>query len=420
MRITFAAGLKVLILLTEKPRTVRTVMMLLLMGAFYSNDSMAQEENNIESQLGQITDQVEALNRLKVTGYVQAQWNYVKDTSNFQIRRARLKTIYNHDLTEFGIQLDAGEKGVYIKDAYGKVTDPWTHWVSLLVGMTSDNPFGYEAAASSASMESPERSRFTQSIQKDESVIGAMLTIQGPKGTDWEPYRLDFAVHTGTGNKAEFDRYKDYVVNFEYRKTFMEKINLGAGISYYNGGFASNDTLIVSEIANGQWVFDSLPGSGMVTQTRREYYGGNIQFAIDQPLGLTTIKAEMATGTHPNNAKSSGGVNELKDLNNVIIYERPFTGWYVYLVQNILQSKFQLVGKIDVYDPNIRISGNEVANSGDLAYTTISGGVNVFLTSHAKICLYYDHITNETSNQLSKYSTDLNDDVFTARLQVKF
>lgn len=145
-----------------------------------------------------------------------------------------------------------------------------------------------------------------------------------------------------------------------------------------------------------------------------------MQLAIDQPLGLTTIKAEIATGTHPNNAKSSGGVNELKELNNVLIYERPFTGYYVYLVQNIRDSKFQIVGKLDVYDPNIRLSGNEVKNAGDLAYTTISGGVNIFLNSHAKICFYYDHITNETTTENTKYTKDLNDDVFTARLQVKF
>lgn len=163
---------------------------------------MAQEENSVENQISQLTDQVEALNRLKITGYVQAQWNYVKDTSAFQIRRARLKTVYSHELTEFGLQLDANtEKGTFLKDAYGKITDPWTNWFSLLVGMTSDNPFGYETGASSTSMESPERSRFIQSIQKDESVIGAILSIQGPKGSDWEPYKLDFAVHSGTGTR---------------------------------------------------------------------------------------------------------------------------------------------------------------------------------------------------------------------------
>ena len=94
--------------------------------------------------------------------------------------------------------------------------------------------------------------------------------------------------------------------------------------------------------------------------------------------------------------------------------------------------KHQLVVKYDWYDANTEMAGDEIgmaisgtgnykkSNKTDLKYSTLGIGYNFLMNENVKFVFYYDMVTNETSTNLSGYSKDLKDNVFTLRLQYKF
>ncbi len=106
-------------------------------------------------------------------------------------------------------------------------------------------------------------------------------------------------------------------------------------------------------------------------------------------------------------------------------YRRPFAGGYIHLVQGILNTKHSLTLKYDWYDPNIRLSGNEIGASGfsgkgDIAYSTLGIGYLYRMSNHVKLMTYYEKVANERSHYLSGYEYDVKDDVFTLRMQYWF
>ncbi len=58
-------------------------------------------------------------------------------------------------------------------------------------------------------------------------------------------------------------------------------------------------------------------------------------------------------------------------------------------------------------------------SAADIKYTTINIGYNYGLTSLVKLSLFYAVVKNE-STQLSGFTSDVPDNVFTARIQFRF
>ena len=100
-----------------------------------------------------------------------------------------------------------------------------------------------------------------------------------------------------------------------------------------------------------------------------------------------------------------------------------------------------MVVKYDWYDPNTDVEGDAIGSSvlnpkaysftktgaNDLKYTTLGIGWTYRWDSNLKIVAYYDMVTNETSKNLADsvkklagLSKDLEDNVFTLRIQYKF
>ena len=107
------------------------------------------------------------------------------------------------------------------------------------------------------------------------------------------------------------------------------------------------------------------------------------------------------------------------------------------LIQNILQSRHQIVFKYDVYDPNTQVKGMDIGVTGsktsvaDIKYSTLGIGYILKIDANTKIMFYGDFVKNEkTSIKETKdskgnvtdpgYLTDRKDNVFTVRLQYKF
>ena len=102
---------------------------------------------------------------------------------------------------------------------------------------------------------------------------------------------------------------------------------------------------------------------------------------------------------------------------------RDVRGYYFQWVQNINPINSQFVLKLDAFDPNTKVKGNDVSKSSDLRYKTLGLGLNYYSQKLAgvKYTVYWDHPMNETSTKVGNYyAKDLKDDVLTIRAQVKF
>ena len=141
--------------------------------------------------------------------------------------------------------------------------------------------------------------------------------------------------------------------------------------------------------------------------------------------GLTTeLRAEFVTGKQTGIANNSETPTALLTGNDGF-HIRNFNGAYFYLLQQIFNTKNQLLIKYDWYDPNTKVSGNEIGAAGsnftaaNIKYHTIGFGYVNYLTDNIKLVLYYAKVTNEKT-QLAGFTGDVKDDVFTCRLQFRF
>lgn len=414
-----------------------------------SNIIKAQEteEDLLPGLVEQLHSDNEVAKRLKISGYVQVQYQSADTAGNssmaggnfgsgidnrFSVRRGRVKFAYTFENALAVMQFDITEKGLGIKDAYLSLTDPLLNTFSLTGGVF-DRPFGYEISYSSSSRETPERSRLFQTLFPGERDLGAKLTIQAPKTSRWNFLKLDLGLINGNGTNVETDSYKDFIAHLSStRSNSSETFKWGIGASYYLGGYAMSTTKSYSmNDVEGIEVFTS-ETVNKGGKSNRNYYGVDGQMSYDWLPGITQVRAEYITGNQPGLEKSTSSLTALATGD---VYNRDFSGYYVYLIQNIMQSPFQAVIKYDVYDPNIAIAGEDigkVASSGiktgsaDIKYSTLGLGLNYRFNSNLKIMAYYDIVKNETTSNIATSSTltdlsnDRNDNVFTLRFQYKF
>lgn len=446
-------------------------------GLMQSFSAMAQDEAFQPAQISQTEfEQLQSDNelskRLKISGYLQFQYQ-VADTAGissvaggnfssgvdnrFSIRRGRLKLAYESDNTQGVFQIDLTEKGLGLKDAYLSFLDPY--WNTLkLTGGVFDRPFGYEISYSSSARETPERSRVFQTLFPGERDLGAKLTIQAPKTSYWNFIKLDLGLFAGNGIAVETDSYKDFMAHLAVNKTSIdERMKWGLGASVYSGGFAATTTktFALSQVDGVQVYLPKNNQKG--ARVNRSYVGFDGQYSMDWFGGITQIRAEYLFGNQPGTYASSSSLTAANTTSTstanlttgvvstsstgVDVYQRKFQGYYLYLIQNIMESPFQLVVKYDSYDPNTGISGNQIGtavpnpltnttavktNATDIAYATLGVGLNYRINTHLKCMAYYDMVQNEKTMRLSDASTlkdlskDRKDNVFTLRLQYKF
>ena len=397
----------------------------------------------------------------------------------FHLRRGRIKFQYTSPSNDKGwstsqyvLQFDVTQAGMTIKDAYAKFTDPWSGWFSITAGM-QNRPFGYDIIMSSSVRESPERGRMSQIIMPNERDLGGMLTIQGPKQSMWNWVKIDLGLFNGTGapsagaNTSDFDKFKDFIGHLGLSKASKsEMIKWGLGASLYDGGFRQDVSNLYSFGTDDQGVkgfkieknkSDVNPNIALRKRVKRQYIGFDGQLSIDWFLGLTTIRAEYIQGTQtatygsstsPNSppvsvvttnstyvvTDTSGATQSITTSTTSTVasdlYSRKFNGAYFYFVQNIGHSPFQVVLKYDWYDPNTDVSGDEIGksvtgnlkptNATDIKFDTYGFGLVYRWDANVKITAYYDLVKNETSQNLSGWTRDIPDNVFTLRTQIKF
>lgn len=421
--------------------------LLILILIFSVGELMAQQhvltrEDSLSIAVAKLTKSVQVLEKIKISGYIQAQYQVtdtlgaksfnggdfaVASAQRFMVRRGYLKVAYTGNLSSYVLQVNANEKGFAIRDAYFKVKEPWMKAFSLTGGIFY-RPFGYELSYSASARESPELGRVTQILFPGERDLGASITFQMPEKSVFHPVSVEAGLFTGNGPTAETDDKLDFIGRIGIENSVKKSdITYGLGVSYYNGSiYQSKKEVYEMADFDGIQAFrqraaDTIPGNYF----KRRYVGIDGQFSFKTILGKTTLRGDFMSGDQPGSEKTSLSVSTAVDYS---LYLRKFTGGVFYLVQSV-GKKNCIVLKYDFYDPNTKLSGDEIGkkatstkttNGTDIAYTTWGFGWNTDFNQNLRLVLYYDLVKNETSNSLSGYSQDQKDNVFTIRVQYKF
>ncbi len=412
---------------------------LLLCLIMWGTTTYAQQDTLVgrqEKRIEALENVASALRRIKISGYIQTQWQHgeqdaslkvgagnedrTRSFNRFGIRRGRVKVAYEQGLGSAVFQLDMTEKGVNIRDVYFQVKDPF-HKTMALRGGIFDRPFGYEIGYSSSLRESPERSTIFQTLFPDGRDVGAMLSWQPVQSSPWHFLKLEAGLFAGNGIEQETDNRKDFIAQISARRQVNETLLLGFGFSYYNGGVYQGTENVYRMQGNG-FVLDNDAGN-QGKFAKREYFGFSGQLSWRTAWGQTRLRGEYIFGTQPGSQESSKSPNSSK-LPAHDTYIRPFGGGYLIAIQDLPKLPLSLVVKYDHYDPNTRVSKNEIGvlqtGKADIAYHTWGAGMLWHIDKQTRLQAYYEVIRNETSQQLRGYTADRKDNVFTVRLQYMF
>ena len=469
----------------KKTKTFKGII-LLLCGIFLSIPVFAQiqepelsEVELLDQKVSTLQSAVATLQKLKVSGYIQTQYQYgeaAADGNNFKlskransyesnayypgstdykgldgfgrfgIRRGRIKFTYEEGIASGVVQIDVTDKGVndaavpgrnvvMFKDVYLNVKDPWFGTSAFRAGIF-DRPFGHEISYSSSTRESPERSRIFQSLFPDERDLGMMFILQPAKTSVWNPIKLEAGLFAGNGIKPQIDSHMDFIGHLSATKVFGSNMSLSGGVSLYYGGVLQTDSSTFV-IKNNKLELDSKNRNNIGSLATRQYIGIDLQYNVITSAGLTQLRAEYLFGKHPGNASAAYNFG-LNDIPSGPVYMRNISGGYAILTQDMGQLPITAIVKYDWYNPNINVSGNDIAvassgtGTGDIMMSNLGLGLMWRINPALKIIAYYDIVTNEitenlkdtkdANNNITRYGYENNrpDNVFTLRLQYKF
>ncbi len=428
-------------------KTLPLLLLLISMGA--SAQSPLDSLNNKVSKLDKLMN---VLRKFRISGYIQPQFqladtdgiasfsggNFPQHSNNrFALRRGRFKVTFEHEnakgfkIIEAAFQLDATEKGVGIKDFYGKIVDPWIGWVGFKGGIF-DRPFGFEVPYSSGTRETPERGRMSQTLFPGETGLGFALIVESPSNFKPVHIKIDAGLFSGTGISPEIDKRKDFIGHVQLNKSFAKNlVQLGVGASYYNGGSllstATYNKFEKDFAGIKRYVVHTIDSASINKKyLKREYVGADAQLTFNYAFCSTTLRGEFITGVQPGTSESNG----VPTAYSKTLYHRPFFGAYAYFVQTFAHQLknghkmyHDFVFKYDLFDPNSGEKGRDISlamdplfTKNDIAYQTFGVGYIFRPYEWFKLMVYYDIVKNEKTN-IAGYTGDLRDNVLTLRTQ---
>jgi len=398
--------------------------------------TLGDKISGVEERLATAEADVAKLTKIKISGYVQAQWQHFEQSSVypnnlFSVRRARFKLQYEPAQgVVFVLQPDFQPGNFVVKEAYTKLNDPWLKTFSLWVGKF--NRPNYEVEYSSSDLEALERSRVITTLYPGEYAIGAKLEVAPPKlplkfqlavlnGNDGLTINDASGVNLNATDNKEFDNFKDLMA----RLTYSFKLGKWGGLTvgahgYYGFLKATTDTLIKSDYTKDKTV---KVGSAL----NRNWFGVEAQFYADI-LGGLIVKGEYITGmnafpgfsgsstatTVANSLNKTGDTLTITTTNTKTTTIRPnmnrnFAGYYVYLIKNI-GKRNQFTIRYDSYDPNTKLAGTDLGVVGykgspatKTTTTTVGKGTTLLSTVNKTVVnnTYMSSATDLAYSQLS-------------------
>ncbi|MFP2927934.1 porin [Pyxidicoccus sp. 3LG] len=355
--------------------------------------------SSLEEQNTETKSDLSALKKLKLSGYVQARYQYQESLdesgaggfSRFAVRRGRLKTTYTTDWAQMMLQIDAvPDTGVTVRDAEATFFIPGTRQSMALTVGQMKWPFGFEAVQSSSDREIPERSRVVRAFLPDERDRGAKFSGEFLKGM----VNVNVGIYDGDGifNQGFIGSDNDKEKDLLGRAGFDLKW-LSGGISGWYG----------HSIAKGP------------TDTYRVAYDRN-RVALDAqlyldvlPLGGTSIKGEFIAGK---GYWRSSGNTKVEQLGI------PAHGWYGLVVQNVGLTNAVAV-RYDYFDaengkPDTVTSEGRPASTN--AVGTLAVSVLHYFSENLKATLAYELPMTASPGT----SEDPHDNLLTFQLQARY
>lgn len=387
------------------------------------------------------------MENLHFSGYIQPQYqlaetngvesfeggNFGDAVSNrFILRRARLKIDYrmpgragDFPAAVFTFQFEATERDVNVRDMFVRVFEPKNHNFSLTAGLFA-RPFGYEVNLSSSFRETPERGRASQILMPSERDLGAMVSYESQKEQRKPPLlKFDIGVFNGQGKSgpAEFDSYKDIISRWSLKPMQVSKnFHIAAGLSYLNGGWVQTTKYEYKMSRSSGMKFFAIDSSlsNIGKKAPRKYFGADAQLVLNHAWGKTEWRAEYWKGKQPGTANTTSNPGTVPTEPT---YLRNFDAGFFYFLQNIINEQWEFMVKYDWYDPNIRAEGKEIGISNltpaDVRYSTFGFGLTKYFTDKLKVLAYYAIVRNEKTS-LNVLTSDISDNVFTLRMQLRF
>jgi hypothetical protein len=392
---------------------------------------------------------------IRISGYIQPQFqvasaqgavgysggNFQEFSNNrFMLRRGRIRFDYvhfdanDHPKVQFVFQFDGTERGVNIRDFWGRYWMGNKSMFHLTTGMFA-RPFGYEINLSSADREAPERGRMSQILMKTERDLGVMVSFEPQYAHGILKYiKIDAGIFNGQGltGPAETDSYKDFITQAMIKPVKLTKgVKISGGVSLLTGGIRQW-TAAVARMGTGSNGTPSFELDSLVTKIGdrlpRLYRGMNAQLQWSNTLGLTEFRAEHWSGTQTATSMTSetpaGPVAAGAGI-GMTPHVRQFSGVFLMMLHRIGKSRTQLGVKYDSYDPNIKVSASAwgTSNSGltgsDVRYATLGAGVIRQVTDNMKVVGWYEWVRNEETS-MAGFTEDLKDNVLTLRVQYRF
>jgi hypothetical protein len=390
---------------------------------------------------------------VKLSAYIQPQFQWVEEkgaktfaggdfptysNNRFMLRRSRLRADYDfrdksdRPLVYFVFQVDATERGVVARDVWGRFFENNWQLFYVTAGLFA-RPMGFEINLSSSERETPERGRMSQILMRTERDVGAMLTLEPrKKGAKLNMLKADLGVFNGQGlaGTADFDSYKDIIGRVSVKPSKLKPLGLvvSAGASVLYGAVGNQSPFLYEqkEVSGMQQFVSDSTDANVDYASPRHYYGADVQLEFPNRIGSTELRAEYIRGKQSGTASSSETPGTYPVINNIPqpLYIRPFDGAYVCFLQHLGSQKHQLLVKYDWYDPNTKVSGTEISkgngmSAADVKFNTLGVGYVYYANAHLKATFYYDMVKNEHTN-ISGYTSDVKDNVFTCRLQYRF
>jgi hypothetical protein len=397
----------------------------------------------------------ERFNHIRIGGYIQPQFqvasaegaknysggDFAPNSDNrFMLRRGRIRFDYgsytkrDDPKLQFVFQFDGTERGVFIRDFWGRFWENKWRLFAFSTGMFA-RPFGYEVNLSSSDREAPERGRMSQILMKTERDIGFMASLEPRKRQGFMKYlKVDAGIFNGQGltGPTDFDSYKDFIGQVMLRPVPVHhNLTLGGGVSFFWGGFRQSNPVAyrLQDKGGGLFLYVADSVTTVVgSKLPRNYGGVNAQLKWRHGWGATELRAEYWAGTQTALQNSSETPGSQVTLPNGLFqpnYIRQFDGAFIVLLQNIVTEKHQVGVKLDWYDPNTRVEAVHIGapgsnlNAADIKYTTLGFGYLFYWDANFKLTLWYDRVWNEET-QLTGYTSDISDNIFTARIQYRF
>ncbi len=339
--------------------------------------------DSLEEQYAETKATVAGLSRLKWSGYMQARYAYQQcvgnnptkecsynvlqhdntgkalagnpDRDSFFIRRGRIKAVYDADLAQFVLQLDATPAGVSVKEAYASVKVPKT---GALKGVAVDAglqlfPFGYDVGVrSSADLDLLERFRGAGYYLKGEYDLGVAVRAA------YDHFNFRGGVFNGNGIDGGAGRDNDQLKDLIGRLGFDYGVVTG-GVSGWWG--KSRD-------------YHVFPNK---TYDRKRV-GADLQLYLDLlPIGGTALKGEFIDGTLGIGGTSDAGADPKKWGH----------AWHATVTQN-LGKTFQLAARYEqfVKDNNLGSAKYAVKEVDQL-----DAALHAYVGGNYKLSFLYSH-----------------------------